>query len=82
MASKTKKIIYEGNSIISIEMLPDYPNPVVIKRPSKPHAFRHYALSLEKKYKMTRFLDAVEGGFGHLGYQFSPRLRDIGKRRF
>ena len=61
MASMTQEIIYQGNSIISIETLPDYPHPVVIKRPSKPHASRRHILSLEKEYEMTRSLDTVEG---------------------
>jgi hypothetical protein len=30
----TYRVVYEGNSIISIETLPDYPDPVVVKRPS------------------------------------------------
>jgi PAS domain S-box-containing protein len=61
MESTTKDIIYQGNSTISIETLPDYPQPVVIKRPSKPHASQRTILSLEKEYEMTRSLDRVEG---------------------
>ena len=36
MESMTKEIIHEGNSIISIETVPDYPQPVVAKKPSMP----------------------------------------------
>jgi PAS domain S-box-containing protein len=61
METKTGRIIYEGNSLISLESLPDYPHPVVIKRPSKPHASRRHILSSEKEYEMTRSLSAVAG---------------------
>jgi hypothetical protein len=61
MESTVREIIYQGSSIVSIETLPDYPYPVVIKRPSKPHASRRQILTLEKEYEMTRSLDAVEG---------------------
>ena len=61
MVSTTKEIIYQGNSIISIETLPDYPHPVVIKKPSKHPSSRRHILSLEKEYEMTRFLGKVEG---------------------
>jgi hypothetical protein len=53
-------VIYQGNSIISIETLPDYPQPVVIKKPES-HASRRMILSLEKEYEISRALDAVEG---------------------
>jgi serine/threonine protein kinase len=54
-------VIYQGNSIISIETLPDYAQPVVIKKPAKHHASRRHILSLEKEYEMTRALNAVDG---------------------
>jgi tRNA A-37 threonylcarbamoyl transferase component Bud32 len=47
-----KGVIYQGNSIISIETLPDYAQPVVIKKPAKHHPSRRYILSLEKEYEM------------------------------
>jgi serine/threonine protein kinase len=56
-----KGIIYQGNSIISVETLPDYAQPVVVKKPSKHHSSRRNILSLEKEYEMTRALNAVEG---------------------
>jgi hypothetical protein len=59
--STTGEVIYQGSSIITVETLPDYPHPVVIKRPSKPHASRRLILSLEKEYEMTRSLDMVKG---------------------
>ena len=61
MESTTKDIIYQGNSTISIETLPEYPHPVVVKKSSKPHASQRNILSLEKEYEMTRTLDGVEG---------------------
>ena len=66
METATREIIYEGNSIISIETLPDYPQPVVAKKPSMPHASRRHILSLEKEYEMTRSLETVEGAAGPL----------------
>jgi serine/threonine protein kinase len=69
MESTNKDIIYQGNSIISIENLPDYSQPVVIKKPSKHHASRRHILSLEKEYEMTRALNAVEGVRQALGQQ-------------
>ena len=47
--------------MISVEKLPDYPHPVVIKKPSKRHPSRRSLRSLEKEYEMTRSLNAVEG---------------------
>ena len=77
MESTTKEIIYQGNSNISIETLPDYSRPVVIKRPSKPHASQRHILSLEKEYEMTRSLDTVEGvrkAFEQLSIENQPVL--------
>ncbi len=56
-----QNIIYQGNSVISVETLPEYSHPVVIKKPSKSHPSRRSLRSLEREYEMTRSLDAVEG---------------------
>ena len=69
METATKDIIYQGNSTISVEALPAYSKPVVVKRPSKRHASRHYVRSLEREYELTRVLDAVEGVRQALGQQ-------------
>jgi PAS domain S-box-containing protein len=61
MAVAKKNIIYQGNSIISVENLPDYSHPVVIKKLSKKHSSQQKIRSLEKEYEMTRDLNAVEG---------------------
>ena len=61
MASTKQNVIYQGNSVISVETLPGYPHPVAIKKPSKRHPSRRILRSLEKEYEMTRTLDAVEG---------------------
>ena len=61
MESAIGEIIYQGNSIISVESLPDYPHPVIVKRPAKPHASRRNIQALEKEYEMARSLDTVEG---------------------
>ena len=56
-----KDIIYQGNTLISVEILPGYSHPVAIKKPFGPDASRHTAVSLEKEFTMTRALDKVEG---------------------
>jgi serine/threonine protein kinase len=61
MESTTSSVIHQGNSVISIETLPEYPHPVVVKKSSKPHASQRTTISLEKEYEMTRTLDGVEG---------------------
>ena len=61
MASTKKNIFYQGNTTISVETLPDYSQPVVIKKPSKRHPSRQSLRSLEKEYEMTRSLNAVAG---------------------
>ena len=37
MTSVQQNIIYQGNSVISVETLPEYSHPVVIKKPFKRH---------------------------------------------
>jgi serine/threonine protein kinase len=70
VAEETKKSdIYSGNSIISIERVEEYTQPVVVKRPSKRHPSRRILLSMEKEYEMTRSLNAVEGVRKVLGQQ-------------
>ncbi len=69
MKTTTKDIIYQGNSTISVEALPAYSKPVVVKRPSDRHASRHYLSSLEREYEMTRALDGVAGVRQALGQQ-------------
>ena len=61
MASTSKNIIYQGNSIISIESLPDYPHPVIVKKPAQKHPSQRHIRSLEIEYEMTRALDTVKG---------------------
>jgi serine/threonine protein kinase len=68
MESAKKGRIHRGNSIISIEVLPDYVQPVVIKKASRSHASPAIQ-SLEVEYEMTRALDAVEGVRKALGQQ-------------
>jgi len=61
MTSMQKNIIYQGNSVISVETIPDYPHPVVIKRPAMRHSSQRNILTLEKEYEMTSCLKDVEG---------------------
>ena len=61
MASVQQNIIYQGNSIISIEKLPEYSHPVVIKKPAEVHPSQRDIGSLENEYEMIRFLNTVEG---------------------
>jgi hypothetical protein len=64
-----QNIIYQGNSLISVETLLKYPHPVLIKKPSKRHPSRRQFRSLEKEYEMTRSLNAVAGVRKALGQQ-------------
>jgi len=70
MAEETKKhVIYQGNSVISIETHPEYSHPVVVKKPSKRHPSQRSLRSLEREYEMTRSLNEVEGVRKVLGQQ-------------
>ena len=70
MTEETKKrVIYRGNSIISIERVEEYPHPVLIKKPSSRHPSRRSLRSLDREYEITRSLDAVEGVRKALGRQ-------------
>ena len=64
MESTNQEVIYQGNSIISVEILSDYAHPVVIKTPSKRHPSRRSLRSLENEYQMARSLNAVEARSG------------------
>ena len=61
MESANADVIYRGNSIISVEDLPDYPHPVAVKQLSRRRISHHNIRSLEQEYEMTRSLDEVEG---------------------
>jgi predicted ATPase/signal transduction histidine kinase/DNA-binding NarL/FixJ family response regulator len=61
MESINKGVIYRGNSVISVEMLPSYPGPVVVKKPSSPNPSRQIILSLEREFEFTRGLDELTG---------------------
>jgi serine/threonine protein kinase len=61
MASAKQHIIYQGNSVIFIESLPEHSHPVVIKKPVKRYPSRRSLRSLEKEYEMTRSLNDVAG---------------------
>ena len=54
-------IIYQGNSIISVENLSDYSLPVVVKKTTKSHSSQRNILSLEKEYEMTSTLEGIKG---------------------
>ena len=69
MTSIEQNAIYSGNSIISIEKIEEYPNPVVIKKPFKRHPSRRSLRSLEREYELTRALNAVAGVRKALGRQ-------------
>jgi len=69
MTSMQQNIIYQGNSVISLETHPDYAHPVVIKKPSKRHPSRRHLRSLEKEYEITRALNDVAGVRKALGQQ-------------
>jgi histidine kinase len=72
-----QNIIYQGNSVISVETHPDYAHPVVIKKPSKRHPSRRSLRSLEKEYEITRSLNDVDGvrkALGHQSIEGQPAL--------
>jgi serine/threonine protein kinase len=69
MTHKQNHIIYQGNSVISVEPHPDYSHPVVVKKPFSRHPSQRILRSLEKEFKMTRSLDAVEGVRKAIGKQ-------------
>ena len=71
MTSVQQNIIYQGNSLISVETLTEYSQPVVIKKPSKHHPSRRSLRFLEKEYEMTRSLNDVDGVRKALGQQIS-----------
>ena len=64
-----QNIIYQGNSVISVETLPEHSHPVVIKKPSKRHLSRRSLRSLENEFEITRSLKDVEGVRKALEYQ-------------
>jgi PAS domain S-box-containing protein len=61
MEAANKNIIYQGNSVISIENLSEYSQPVIVKKPSKKDVSRWIQSDLEREYEMARSLDMVEG---------------------
>ncbi len=61
MESMHENIIYQGNSIITIENIPDYAHLVIIKKPSKHDLSGQIIRSLKKEYEMTKSVEAVEG---------------------
>ena len=69
MAPMQQNIIYQGNSLISIETHPEYSQPVVVKKPSKRHPSRRSLRALEKEYELTRSLDTIEGVRKAMGQQ-------------
>ena len=61
MKSTDMNIIHQDNSIITKEILPDYSQPVVIKKPSKHDSSWLNFQTLEKEYEMTHSLNMVKG---------------------
>lgn len=61
MVINEQNVIYQGNSIIRTETLPEFDCPVVIKMPVKKKSSKRKTRALEKEYKITRALDSVMG---------------------
>lgn len=61
MVLNGQNIIYQGNSTIKTETLPEFDCPVVIKTPSKKNSSKRKTKALEKEYKITKVLDSVMG---------------------
>ena len=78
MVSLQQNIIYQGNSVITVETHPDYFQPVIIKKPFKRPTSRRSLRALEKEYELTRSLDAVDGARSsdHGGHYRGPVQRD------
>jgi serine/threonine protein kinase len=68
MESPTQ-VLHQGNSILSLETLPDYPHPVVVKQRSAGHVSDGDVRSLDNEYEMTRVLNGVAGVRQVLGQQ-------------
>jgi hypothetical protein len=62
MASMQQNIIYQGNSLITIETHPEYSHPVVIKKSSKRHPSRRSLRSLEsnKTYIFEYYIEYMD----------------------
>jgi hypothetical protein len=62
MASMQQNIIYQGNSLITIETHPEYSRPVVIKKPSKRRPSRRSLRSLEsnKTYRFEYYIEYID----------------------
>ncbi len=61
MAVMQQNIIFQGNSVISVETHPQYSHPVVIKKSSDRYPSQRRLGSLKNEYEITRSLNAVEG---------------------
>jgi hypothetical protein len=75
MKSTRKNIIYRGNSIISIENLPEYAHPVIVKKPAQKHPSERHIRSLEKEDEMTRVFDKIRGVRKVLDIKTQPPLK-------
>ena len=64
-----KETLYQGNSTITVETLPDHARPVVIKKLARRLASQRSLRSLENEYEMTRALNSVDGVRKALGEQ-------------
>ncbi len=62
MVSMQQNIIYQGNSVISLETHPEYSHPVVIKKPFKRHPSRQSLRSLEsnKTYRFEYYIEYMD----------------------
>jgi predicted ATPase/signal transduction histidine kinase/CheY-like chemotaxis protein/tRNA A-37 threonylcarbamoyl transferase component Bud32 len=77
MAVMQQNIIFQGNSIISVETHPQYSHPVVIKKPSDRYPSQRRLRSLKNEYEITRFLNEVKGvrkALGQKPNQAQPEL--------
>ncbi len=61
MVLNEQNVIYQGNSIIKRETLPEFDFPVVIKMPVTKKPSKRKTRAFEKEYAITRALDSVTG---------------------
>ncbi len=69
MESSGRDILYRGDTVLAREVLPEYPYPVVTKRPAGRHPSAWVLESLETEYAMAQTLEDVVGVRRVLGRQ-------------
>lgn len=75
--STTPNIIYQGESVITVEEVKGYPHPVAVKRPAKPHPSEKSLGVYQNEYDITQSLRHIKGVrkiFGQEEFKGKPAL--------